>query len=82
MIQIKSRTRQGALVVRVFVNGTADLPKARETQSGFQAMPAFWAVLQTPSRTAHNPCVSKHRSGDSILRRARPLNAGPTPGLG
>jgi hypothetical protein len=25
--------------VRVFVNGTADLPKAREAQSGFQAMP-------------------------------------------
>jgi hypothetical protein len=39
MIQIKSRTRQGPVALRVFVNGTADLPKAREAQSGFQVMP-------------------------------------------
>jgi hypothetical protein len=39
MIPVKSRTRQGPLALRVFVNGAADLPKAREAQSGFQAMP-------------------------------------------
>jgi hypothetical protein len=39
MIQVKSRTRQGPLALRIFVNGTADLPKAREAQSGFQVMP-------------------------------------------
>ena len=39
MIQVKSRTRQGPLALRVFVNGTADLPKVREAQSGFLAMP-------------------------------------------
>ena len=37
--QVKSRTRVGALGVRVFVNGTTDLPKAREAQNGFFAMP-------------------------------------------
>ena len=39
MIQIKSPTRQGPLALRVFVNDTADLPKAREAQRGFQVMP-------------------------------------------
>ena len=39
MVQVKSRTRQGVLALRVFVNGTADLAKAREAQNGFQAMP-------------------------------------------
>jgi len=31
--QVKSRTRVGALGVRVFVNGTTDLPKAREPRT-------------------------------------------------
>ncbi|WP_216850448.1 DUF1254 domain-containing protein [Granulicella sp. L46] len=39
MTQVKSRTRVGALGVRVFVNGTTDLPQAREVQNGFFAIP-------------------------------------------
>lgn len=39
MAQVKSRTRVGALGVRVFVEGAADLPKARDAQNGFQTMP-------------------------------------------
>jgi hypothetical protein len=35
MTQVKSRTRQGVLALRVFENGTGDLPKAREAQGGF-----------------------------------------------
>ena len=39
MKQIKVRTQLGVIANRVFVNGDADLPAAREVQAGFQALP-------------------------------------------
>jgi hypothetical protein len=59
MVQVKSRTRQGALGVRIFVNGTADLPKAREEQRGFQAMPlsAYLQYGLAYKRPAERPTI-------------------------
>ena len=39
MKQIKVRTQLGVIANRVFVNGDADLPAAREVQAGFLALP-------------------------------------------
>jgi hypothetical protein len=39
MKQIKVRTKLGVIANRVFVNGDADLPAAREVQAGFLALP-------------------------------------------
>ena len=39
MNQIKVRTQLGVIANRVFVNGDADLPAAREVQEGFLALP-------------------------------------------
>jgi hypothetical protein len=39
MIQIRSRTKIGVAAVRIFVAGSADLPKAIEAQKGFSLMP-------------------------------------------
>ncbi|MES1180384.1 MAG: DUF1214 domain-containing protein, partial [Verrucomicrobiota bacterium] len=39
MKQIKVRTKYATMAVRVFVNGEADLPAAREAQKGFHALP-------------------------------------------
>lgn len=60
MIQVKSRTRQGPLGLRIFVNGAADLPNAREAQSGFQAMPLsaflrFGLAYKRPAVRADEP---------------------------
>jgi len=39
MTQIKSRTQFVVVAARIFVNGSADLPKAVEEQKGFRLMP-------------------------------------------
>jgi len=39
MTQVKIRTRYATIGVRVFVNGEADLPAAREVQQGFHLLP-------------------------------------------
>ncbi len=39
MTPLRCRTKSGAVALRVFVDGQADLPAAREAQSGFQIMP-------------------------------------------
>jgi hypothetical protein len=39
MTQLKSRTRIGVAALRILANGTADLPKAVEVQTGFFLMP-------------------------------------------
>lgn len=64
MVQVKSRTREGPLALRVFVNGAADLPKAREAQSGFQAMPlsAYLHFGLGYKRPAERTIVSAYES--------------------
>ena len=39
MIRVRTRTKFGAVAVRIFVNGEADLPNAIEAQKGFHLMP-------------------------------------------
>lgn len=39
MTQVKVRTRYASIGIRVFVNGEADLPAAREVQNGFHLLP-------------------------------------------
>ena len=39
MTQVKLRTRYASIGIRVFVNGEADLPAAREVQNGFHLLP-------------------------------------------
>jgi hypothetical protein len=39
MTQLKSRTQFAVVAARIFVNGSADLPKAVEEQKGFHLMP-------------------------------------------
>jgi hypothetical protein len=39
MTQVRLRTRYASIGVRVFVNGEADLPAAREVQKGFHLLP-------------------------------------------
>jgi hypothetical protein len=62
MIQVKSRTRQSALGVRIFVNGVADLPNACEAQSGFQAMPlsAYLQYGLAWKRPAERPSLAAY----------------------
>ncbi|MGD0443925.1 MAG: DUF1214 domain-containing protein [Edaphobacter sp.] len=64
MIQVKSRTRVGALGVRVFVNGTPDLPKAREAQNGFFAMPlsAYLRYGLGYKRPVERPTIPAYQS--------------------
>jgi hypothetical protein len=64
MTQVQSRTRQGPLALRVFVNGTADLPKAREAQSGFHAMPlsAYLSCGLGYKRPAERETVAAYQS--------------------
>ena len=64
MVQVKSPTLRGVLGLRVFVNGTADLPKAREAQSGFQAMPlsAYLRYGLGYKRPAERPMLPEFQS--------------------
>ncbi|WP_420995268.1 DUF1254 domain-containing protein [Cupriavidus sp. 30B13] len=39
MVEIRSRTKMGAVAVRILANGSADLSKAVEAQKGFALMP-------------------------------------------